>query len=146
MLICPTVFLKMKEECTLVQRMCKQMVTSAMPPSHHLKSKNRKNSINFFSKSQLQYKLCALFNSYYYFTLPIYSQADVTIRKSVICDCCGVASPEIGGGKMFDFWRKTLFHLEKRLSKHTMTIFTKKLWGGMAPLPPWLHLCVIVML
>jgi len=40
-----------------------------------------------------------------------------------------------GGGKMFDFSRITLFSLEKRLSKHKMTIFSKSL-GGMAPLPP----------
>ena len=145
MLICPTVFLKMKEECTLVQRMCKQMVTSAMPPSHHLKSKNRKNSINFFSKSQLQYKLCALFNSYHYFTLPIYSQADVTIRKSVICDCCGVASPEIGGAKCLIFGEKHYF-IWKNASQSTQWLYLPKTWGSMAPLPPCLRLCVIVML
>ena len=47
----------------------------------------------------------------------------------------GVASPKIWEGKMFDFRRITLFCLEKRLSKHKMTIFSKNL-GGMAPLPP----------
>jgi len=54
----------------------------------------------------------------------------------------GVGSPEILGGpkkfcgaKMFDFRRITLFCLEKRLSKHKMTIFSENLWG-MAPLPP----------
>jgi len=36
---------------------------------------------------------------------------------------------------MFDFERKTLFCLEKRYSKHKMTIFSKNL-GGMVPLPP----------
>jgi len=35
---------------------------------------------------------------------------------------------KIGGGKMFDFWRITLFCLEKRFSKHKMTIFSKR-WG-----------------
>jgi len=40
-----------------------------------------------------------------------------------------------GGAKMFDFGRITLFCLEKRLSKHKMTIFSKNL-GGMAPLAP----------
>jgi len=51
----------------------------------------------------------------------------------------GVASPKIwgsknfGGGKMFDFRRITLFSLEKCLSKHKMTIFSKNL-GVMAPL------------
>jgi len=34
---------------------------------------------------------------------------------------------------MFDFRRTTLFCLEKRLSKHKMTIFSKNL-GGMAPI------------
>ena len=46
----------------------------------------------------------------------------------------GVARPKIfGGGKMFDFRRITLFCLEKRLSKHKMTIFSKNL-GGAWPL------------
>jgi len=31
----------------------------------------------------------------------------------------------LGGAKMFDFRRITLFCLEKRLSKHEMTIFSK---------------------
>jgi len=42
----------------------------------------------------------------------------------------------LGGAKMFDFRRITLFCLEKRLSKHKMTIFFKTFWGGMAPLTP----------
>ena len=54
----------------------------------------------------------------------------------------GVASLEIwAGAKMFDFRRITLFYLEKRLSKHKMTIFSKNLVGAMAPLTPWLRLC-----
>jgi len=32
-----------------VQSKCNKMVTSAMLPSHHLKSDNSKDSINFFS-------------------------------------------------------------------------------------------------
>jgi len=59
----------------------------------------------------------------------------------------GVASPENLGGKkiwgckMFDFRRMTLFCLEKRLSKHKMTIFSKNLEGVMVPfVPPWLRL------
>jgi len=36
---------------------------------------------------------------------------------------------------MLDFRRITLFYLEKRLSKHKMTIFSKNL-GGMAPFAP----------
>jgi len=48
-----------------------------------------------------------------------------------------VASPKIwGGGKMFDFRRIALFCLEKRISKHKMTKFSKYLGAGMAPLPP----------
>jgi len=54
----------------------------------------------------------------------------------------GVASQKFGGGdkqfggaKMFYFRRITLFCLEKRLSKHKMSMFSKNL-GGMAPLPP----------
>jgi len=43
---------------------------------------------------------------------------------------------------MFHFRRITLFCLEKRLSKHKMTIYSTNLWGGMAPLAlPWLRLC-----
>ena len=34
---------------------------------------------------------------------------------------------------MFDFRRITLFYLEKRLSKHKMTIYSKNFVGGMAP-------------
>ena len=41
---------------------------------------------------------------------------------------------------MFDFTRTTLFCLDKRLSKHKMTIFSKCL-GGHGPFgPPWLRL------
>jgi len=39
-----------------------------------------------------------------------------------------------GGAKMFDFRRITLFCLEKRLSKHKTTIFSKNFWGG---IPLW---------
>jgi len=39
MQICPTIFLKMKRECILVQWKCNEMVTSATPPSHHRKEK-----------------------------------------------------------------------------------------------------------
>jgi len=51
----------------------------------------------------------------------------------------GVASPKIwrgefGGAKMFDFRRITLFCLEKRLSKHKITMFPKNLGG---PWPLW---------
>jgi len=42
---------------------------------------------------------------------------------------------EIMGAKMFYFRRMALFCLEKRLSKHKMTIFSKH-WGGMAPFAP----------
>ena len=42
---------------------------------------------------------------------------------------------------MFDFTRITLFCLEKRLSKHKMTIFSKNLWGEHGPFgSPWLRL------
>ena len=49
------------------------------------------------------------------------------------CRHSGVASPNIwggknfGGSKIFDFTRITLFCLEKRLSKHKMTTFSKNL-------------------
>jgi len=55
----------------------------------------------------------------------------------------GVASPKIWGAKnlgwvkMFDFGRITLFCLEKRLSKHKITIFSKTFWGTW---PLWLLL------
>jgi len=48
-----------------------------------------------------------------------------------------------GGTKMYDFMPITLFCLEKRLSKHKMTIFPKIFWGAMAPLALlWLRLCL----
>jgi len=51
------------------------------------------------------------------------------------------SQPKILGGqkfgedKMFDFRRITLFCLEKHLSKHTMSIFSKNL-GGHDPFAP----------
>jgi len=54
MLSCPTVFLKMKRECILVQGKCKKMVTSAMPPPHDLQSENSKNSIFFSFTAEVQ--------------------------------------------------------------------------------------------
>jgi len=96
--ICPTVFLKMKRECPLVQGKCNKIVTGAMPPFHHSKNKNSENSINFFSHWQLQYKLCDLISDYYFVTLPIHSHAKVKIvtrymRQSVSCDILGQRSP-----------------------------------------------------
>ena len=49
----------------------------------------------------------------------------------------------LGGAKMFDFRRITLFCLEKRFSKNKMTIFSKNL-GGHGPIDPpclrlWFH-------
>jgi len=49
---------KIKQERTLVQVKCDKMVTSAMPSSNHLKSEIGKNSMKFFSHSQLQHTLC----------------------------------------------------------------------------------------
>jgi len=49
--------------------------------------------------------------------------------------CSSVASPNIWGDNMFGFRRITLFCLEKRLSKHKMTIFSKNL-GGLVPFVP----------
>ena len=46
----------------------------------------------------------------------------------------------LGGGKMFDFGRITLFCWEKRLSKHKITIFLKICWGQCLFAPPWLRL------
>jgi len=40
------------------------------------------------------------------------------------------------GGKMPDFRRITLFFMEKRLSKHKMTIFSKNLGGHCPSSPP----------
>jgi len=44
------------------------------------------------------------------------------------------------GAKVYDFRRITLFCLEKRLSKHKMTIFSKNLGGHGLFGPPWLRL------
>jgi len=46
-----------------------------------------------------------------------------------------VGRKNFGGAKVFDFRRITLFCLEKRLSKHKMTIFSKNL-GGNGPFCP----------
>ena len=45
------------------------------------------------------------------------------------------SQPKNWGEQMFDFRRITLFCLEKRLSKHKMTIFSKHL-GGHGPFGP----------
>jgi len=37
---------------------------------------------------------------------------------------------------MFDFWRITLFGLEKRFSKHKITIFSKNFGGEHGPFAP----------
>jgi len=47
---------------------------------------------------------------------------------------------KILGAKIFDFRRITLFCLEKRLSKHKMTIFSKMLGEPWLLCPPWLRL------
>jgi len=52
----------------------------------------------------------------------------------------GVAK-KLGAGKMLDFRRITLFCLEKRLSKHNMTILSKTLGGHDPYSTPWLRLC-----
>jgi len=48
---------------------------------------------------------------------------------------------KIGGSKMFDFRRITLFYLEKRLSKHKITIYSKNLGG---PWPLWPPLATLM--
>ena len=56
--------------------------------------------------------------------------------------CSGVRPKTLGGSKMFEFRQITLFCLEKLLSKHKMTIFSKNL-GGTWPLrPQGLRLCL----
>jgi len=45
-------------------------------------------------------------------------------------------SKKFGGAKMLDFRRITLFFLEKCLSKHKMSIFSKNIGEAMAPLAP----------
>jgi len=52
-------------------------------------------------------------------------------------------SKNLGEAQMFDFRRITLFCLEKRLSKHKMTMFSKNVGGAWPLWPPWLHLCAI---
>jgi len=65
--------------------------------------------------------------------------------KKISSEPDAVTSPKIWGvkklgGKMFDFKRITPFCLEKRLSKHKMTMFSKNL-GVHGPFrPPWLRL------
>jgi len=47
------------------------------------------------------------------------------VNATLVQAYSGVASPKTWGGKVYDFRRITLFYLEKRLSKHKMTIFSK---------------------
>ena len=56
----------------------------------------------------------------------------------------GVASPKTWeapknfvASKMLDFWRITLFCLEKRLSRHKMTIFSRNFFWGAGAWPLW---------
>jgi len=61
----------------------------------------------------------------------------LTLWRSIFCKPSQWRSqPKNFGVKMFDFRRITLFCLEKRLSKHKMTIFSKNLGRAMAPLAP----------
>jgi len=57
MLICPTVFLKVKQEYAMKEQQNGHKCHATIPSQ---KSENSKNSINFFSHSQLQYRLCDL--------------------------------------------------------------------------------------
>jgi len=47
-----------------------------------------------------------------------------------------VGAKKFWGRKMLDFGRITLFCLEKRLSKHKMTIFSKYFGGEHGPFAP----------
>ena len=60
-----------------------KMVTCVMPLSHHLNSEDSINSINFFSDSQLQYKLCGRINDHYCVALSIHSHAAVGANLGV---------------------------------------------------------------
>jgi len=57
----------------------------------------------------------------------VYSRMHLCLAVTQACPCSGVASPKIWGVKMFDFRPIILFCLEKRLSKHKMTVFSKNL-------------------
>jgi len=46
-----------------------------------------------------------------------------------------LGAKNVGGAKMFDFRRITIFCLEKRVSRHKMTVFSKNL-GGHDPFAP----------
>jgi len=80
------------EFCVKPAIVCKWLTcTHALRGMYHpgLKSENTKNSINFISHLQLQYKLCGL--NILYITLTIHLHAEVTIviwnlRQSVSCD------------------------------------------------------------
>jgi len=65
----------------------------------------------------------------------LYHRALASSRKSCL-KTSGVASPKIWEAKMFDIRRITSFYLEKRLSKHRMTMFSKNLVGGHGPSAP----------
>jgi len=79
MLICPTAFFKdetrMNSHARKVQKNGHKYHI-AIPSGEE-----SKNSINLFSHSQLQYKLCNLTNDCYciYVKLPIHSHAEVTV-------------------------------------------------------------------
>jgi len=56
-------------------------------------------------------------------------------RRELNLSISGVASPKFWGAKVHNFRRITLFCLERRLSEHKMTIFSKTFWGAW---PLWL--------
>jgi len=53
----------------------------------------------------------------------IYTSRSTKVNNSLIGSQWRSQPKNLGGGKMFDFRRITLFCLEKRLSKHKMTTF-----------------------
>jgi len=58
MLIFPTAYFKDETGKNPCAWKVQKMVTSAISLSHHSSSEDSKNSINFFSHSQLQHKYC----------------------------------------------------------------------------------------
>ena len=80
-----------------------------------------------------------------FFTRGIWKQLSALTQKYSSLPTQCRSQPKIWGGiwgaKMYDFRQITLFCLEKRLSKHKMTIFSKHFWEAwpLCPPPGYVH-------
>jgi len=93
--------------------------------------------------------ICLFFISFYwpqlFYCPPFPTVVPVSLETSMgsgrllylrLTVAAALPAQKFGGAKMFDFRRVRLFCLEKRLSKHKMTVFSKNLGGYGSFAPP----------